>query len=79
VNRLRRPIDPGLSLRLRSAREGAGLTRLTASAALGLSVDTLEDWEHGRTEPRVSDLWRLATTYGVTVVGLLGSDPCLGR
>jgi transcriptional regulator with XRE-family HTH domain len=67
-----RPIDPELGPRLRAAREGASLAQEEASRSLRVDVGTLGNWEASRTEPKVSQLLRMARLYQCEPSDLLG-------
>ena len=45
------------------ARESLGLTKEEAAESLKVSLELLNAWESGRTEPRVGELRRLARVY----------------
>lgn len=59
-----------LSLRVRHHREAAGLTRPALAARVGVTVETVENWEQGRNAPAVGTLPALAEALGVPVCGL---------
>lgn len=50
---------------LQAARVNAGLTLEQAAQALGINVKTLHNWEHGKTEPRASQLATISEKYGI--------------
>jgi transcriptional regulator with XRE-family HTH domain len=58
--------------RLRSLREALGLSQSQLAARCGLSVDSLQNWEQGRTEPRLSALIQMAKGLGVSLDLLAG-------
>lgn len=64
--------------RLRKAREAYKPTgkrpwsREKAAVALGFTRNTLDNYEHGVTSPKVADAARMAEYYGVTLGWLLG-------
>ena len=67
-----------LADRLVSARESAGFkTRAGAADAAGVSVNTMKEWELGRSDPSSRHLAVLAELYGVTADYLVGGadDP----
>jgi len=43
------------------------MTQGTVASVLGVTADTVSNYERGRTEPSIADLSRLAALYGVTV------------
>lgn len=53
--------------RLRDLRLQAGLTQAELGSAIGAKDRAVRDWEHGRVEPRVAVLQRLAAKLGVEV------------
>lgn len=55
------------SLRLRQAREAAGLNQREAAKAAGISRGTIQNAEAGLSSPRAEALMRIAEVYGVTV------------
>lgn len=58
--------------RLARSRTEAGKTQLDAARACSVSVETIQNWEGGRSEPRCSDLKTLCALYGVSPNALLG-------
>lgn len=50
---------------LKTAREKAGLTQLEAANALGISVDTLSNYERGKTYPDVILIKKIEKLYQV--------------
>jgi transcriptional regulator with XRE-family HTH domain len=58
--------------RLRSLREALGLSQSQLATRCGLSLDSLQNWEQGRTEPRLSALIQLAKCLGVSLDLLAG-------
>lgn len=64
--------------RLSGARSNAGLTQADVAKALLVSTETLNNWEQGRSEPRLSDLKTLCVLYGCSPSFLiLGDDHAL--
>jgi transcriptional regulator with XRE-family HTH domain len=53
--------------RLRSLRETLGLSQSQLAARCGVSLDSLQNWEQGRTEPRLSALVQLAKGLGLSL------------
>lgn len=68
---------PGFPQRLRTARVAAGLTQSAVAGVIGCSVDTVSNYERGRTEPRLVDIARLATIYRVSCDWILTGSPRL--
>ena len=50
---------------LKAARANAEMSRAEAAKKLGVSVDTLFNWENGRTFPNVPQIQKIEETYGV--------------
>lgn len=65
------PQPPGLSARLRSAREGAGLSLRQAAHVLGCTHVWLGGLERGSSTLSVAWADRLADTYGVSLDWLI--------
>jgi transcriptional regulator with XRE-family HTH domain len=61
-----------LGKRISAARRRAGLKQADAARALGVSVQSFQQWEAGRTSPRGSRLAQLASVLGVSIAELLG-------
>lgn len=58
--------------RLLALREGKGLTRQRAAAALGVSDTTIANWEEGRKEPRAEHVVEICQYFQVSADWLLG-------
>ena len=54
-----------LGKRLQAARENTGLTQQAVADRLGLSAQTIRNWEAGRHEPTQGDIGNLASLYCV--------------
>ena len=54
-----------LGKRLQAARENTGLTQRAVADRLGLSAQTIRNWEAGRHEPAQGDIENLASLYCV--------------
>ena len=52
---------------LKMLRASKNWSQLTASKAIGVSVDTWGNWERGKTEPTVTQAYQIATTFGVSI------------
>mgnify|MGYP000870043438 FL=1 len=61
----------GLGERLRARREAVGLSVRNLAEQLGASRNTITNYEQGHTVPSTTDLVRLATALGCTLVDLL--------
>jgi transcriptional regulator with XRE-family HTH domain len=53
--------------RLRRIREELGLSQSELAARCGLSIDSIQNWEQGRTQPRLPALMQLAACLGVSL------------
>lgn len=56
-----------MQITLKAARINAGLTQEQVKEQLGYSRNTLYRWENGIGSPKLSDLTKLCTLYGVPV------------
>lgn len=61
--------------RLRRALGGAGLSGRRFAALIGVDKDTLNAWLHGRGNPTVTHLRRMASELGVPPCDLLRDKP----
>lgn len=59
--------------RVRHLRRVLGLTRQSLADMLGVSTQTVGNWERGRCEPSVSQGRALAAALGVTLDALLAT------
>ena len=50
---------------LKAARVNSNLSRLEAAKRIGVSVDTLFNWERGKTFPTVPQIAKIEQTYNV--------------
>jgi transcriptional regulator with XRE-family HTH domain len=64
----------GFASQLRTLREAAGLSQPALAERAGISVDSIQNWEQGRTRPRLEALGKLARALGATVDALLATD-----
>lgn len=60
--------------RLKALRKERGLTQTELADAAGVALMTVQRWEAGTNEPRVSDIQKLAGALGITTAALIG-DP----
>jgi Zn-dependent peptidase ImmA (M78 family)/transcriptional regulator with XRE-family HTH domain len=74
VNRTPEPESAGADIgaAIRRHRDAVGMTVIQLARHLGISRNTLANYESGRTEPTASELVRLAEALGCTVQDLLG-------
>ena len=54
-------------MRLRELRNKKGLTQNEMAAKLGVSGQTILNWENGIYEPKINQLIQLADLFGVTI------------
>ena len=64
-------LDTDVGVRLRVAREGAGLTQAAAAEAIGVARTTLVALEKGQRRPRIGEIQELARRYGTSANALL--------
>lgn len=55
-----------IGIRIRQAREELGLTQVQLAERLGIAFQSLQQWETGKTTPRVDRLRKLANVLGKT-------------
>jgi len=53
------------NITLKAARVNKNLTQADAARIIGVSVDTLVNWETGKTFPKVPQIKKIEDTYGV--------------
>ncbi len=68
------PIAAGLGLRIREARQAAGMTQSVLAAAIGVSRSAVAQWETDRSGQVGTNLLRVASALGVTAQHLLTGD-----
>jgi transcriptional regulator with XRE-family HTH domain len=57
---------------IEAERARAGMTKASMAEEIGVSPDTMKNWQNGRTEIPVSKIVALADLFGVTTDYLLG-------
>src|SRR3954464_14364681 len=60
--------------KLTALREKAQLSQATLAERAGISIDSIQNWEQGRTRPRLEALGKLARALGVGVDALIPTD-----
>lgn len=55
-----------MALTLKAARVNKGLTQLEASKRIGVTEDTLGNWERARSFPNVPQIKKIEEVYGVS-------------
>ena len=56
------------------ARKARGWTQKQLAESINTTQQTIDRWERGITEPKVSDLQRISNALGITLSFLLGID-----
>ena len=64
-----------IGLKLKLAREKAGISAADCAKEIGLTVHAYRRWERGEVEPRVSQAITLAELFGCTLDELLSDRP----
>ena len=64
-------LDLGLPGRLRAARAAARLNQRSVARVFGVTLNTIANWENGRSVPSITRIGRLATLYRVSTDWLL--------
>lgn len=59
---------------IRQARKARNWTQEQLADAVGTTQQTINRWESGITEPKVSDLKKISSALGITLSFLLGID-----
>ena len=65
--------------KLKEARQKAGLTQEAVAQAIGVSRQSLSNWENDRTYPDLGSVLRLSDLYGLSLDDLLRHDMKLRR
>lgn len=71
VKKKQKKRDPQAGIVYRTERERAGLSQEKAAELIGISVRTLQCYEAGEAEPKLSTADRIAAIYGCTVHALI--------
>lgn len=61
-------------MNIRQARKARNWTQEQLAEAVGTTQQTINRWESGNTEPKVSDLKKISSALGITLSFLLGID-----
>ncbi len=67
------PVDIGN--KIKNARAKAGLTQEQAAEALGVSRQTISNWENEKTYPDIVSVVKMSDLYGVSLDHLLKGEP----
>lgn len=65
-----------MEITLSAARVNAGFDRKAAADKLGISPDTLANWENGITFPNVPQIMRIENLYGVNYADIKFMPKC---
>jgi len=63
-----------IEIKLKSAREEAGLTQEQVAESISVSRQTVSNWENGRSLPDIISIMKLSDLYGVDIDSLLMGD-----
>lgn len=64
-----------MAMTLKAARVNRGLTQPEAAEQLGVTKNTLSNWELGRSYPTVPQIKRIEALYGVAFGDLAFTEP----
>jgi transcriptional regulator with XRE-family HTH domain len=73
-----KPVDHRAGRRLHQIREHRGLSQAQIAKAIGVTVGTIQNYEHGRTAPTIDRIEQMAPALQCEVVDILmppGSPP----
>lgn len=60
-----------LKITLKAARINAGLSQTDAAITIGVSRDTISNWERGKSYPNADHILRIENAYGVEYDNLI--------
>lgn len=60
-----------MAITLKAARVNKGLTQAQAAEILGVSADIISNWERGKSFPKVPEIQRIETLYGVNYADII--------
>lgn len=60
-----------MAITLKSARVNKGLTQIKAAKLIGITVDTLSNYERGKSFPDVPIIQKIEEVYGVSYSDLI--------
>lgn len=63
-----------IGTKIKNARLAAGLTQEQAAGALGVSRQTVSNWENGKTYPDIISVVKMSDLYHVTLDHLLKEE-----
>ena len=61
-------------MNIRQARKARNWTQEQLAEAIGTTQQTINRWENGYTEPKLSDLHKISSALGITLSFLLGLE-----
>lgn len=61
-------------LKIMEAREARGWTQAQLAQAIGTTQQTVQRWESGQTDPKISQVEAVSKALGITMSFLLGMD-----
>ena len=61
-------------MNIRQARKARNWTQEQLAGSIGTTQQTINRWESGQTEPKISDLKKISNALGITLSFLLGLD-----
>ena len=64
----------GINERLRKARLSANLTQEIVAEKVGVSRQTMSNWENGKSHPDISSVMALSDVYGISLDALLKGE-----
>lgn len=64
---------------IRKLREGVGMSQTQLAKLLDVSPTTVNQWEHGKTKPRLDKVASLATLFGVKSSEIVDTEPDEGE
>ncbi len=56
-----------MKISMKALRVNSGFSQLDAAKKLGISTETLRNWESGRTSPKAEQLFQLCNLYGCSM------------
>lgn len=65
--------------RLGNAREASGMSREDLANRLGVKLETVDNWENGKVQPRANRLQTIATLLNVPLLWLLAGSQQVPR
>ena len=63
--------DDNVKITLKAARTNAGYTQREAAEKIGVTVDTVGNWERGKSYPDALQIKRIESAYNITYDNLI--------